>query len=128
MHEALFVTHDERAPAQARAFAKAWLRSLTASRVPGEELLTAVSELVTNAVRYGNPPIEVSLYKLEDGTVRVEVSDTSIETPTVVVDTPDRQKDLALRIVDAYASRWGTAATTYGNTIWFEVDGLLRSA
>jgi anti-sigma regulatory factor (Ser/Thr protein kinase) len=127
VHEALFVTHDERAPAQARAFAKAWLRSLRGSRVPGEELLTVVSELVTNAVRYGNPPIEVSLHKLDDGTVRVEVSDTSIETPTVV-DAPDRQEDLALRIVDAYASRWGAATTTYGNTIWFEVDGLLRSA
>ena len=128
MHEAFFVTHDESAPAEARAFAKAWLRSLPASYGPREELLTVVSELVTNAVRNGKPPIEVSLHKLDDGTLRGEVSNTSTATPTIV-NTPDPQGDITLRIIDAYASRWGTATSINGNTIWFELDRALdRSA
>lgn len=83
------------------------------------ELLT--SELVTNAIRHGSPPIGLTAMVVPAGGVRVEVCDA---TPADV--EPREPGPLAvggrgLQMVETLAERWGTTHHDAGKTVWFEV-------
>ena len=67
-------SRTEHAPRQARAFAADWLGEL--GRPVPDAVLLVVSELVTDALRRGQPAVEVEL-TLTDGRVRVQVGDTA---------------------------------------------------
>lgn len=58
----LQLAHDESAPGQARSAAR---QALLGWRLPGlvDSVVLAVSELVTNAVRYGRPPVAMGLHR-----------------------------------------------------------------
>lgn len=77
-----------------------------------------VSELVTNAVRYGSPPLRLRL--LNDRTLTCEVHDTSPASPRLrhagVVDEGGR----GLFIIAELARAWGTRYTATGKTTWTE--------
>ncbi|MEU6318160.1 SpoIIE family protein phosphatase [Streptomyces sp. NPDC047009] len=77
-----------------------------------------VSELVTNAIRYGQPPIQLRL--IHDRTLICEVSDASSTTPhlrrTRVLDEGGR----GLLLVAHLTTRWGTRHSHTGKTIWAE--------
>jgi anti-sigma regulatory factor (Ser/Thr protein kinase) len=80
-----------------------------------------VSELVTNALLHGAPPVELRARLTPKG-LRVEVSDSAPAQP-VVRDTPlDTPGGQGLRLVDALASRWGWTPATVGKAVWFEID------
>ncbi len=53
-----------------------------------------VSELVTNAIRYGHPPIQLRLIH-HNHTLTTEVSDTSNTTPTCAAPAPTTKEDAA---------------------------------
>ncbi|MFE4604127.1 SpoIIE family protein phosphatase, partial [Kitasatospora indigofera] len=80
----------------------------------GTELI--LSELITNAVRYGKVPIRVRLLLTE--TLVCEVSDGSSTAPHIrrAKDTDEGGRGLFL--VARYAERWGTRYSTRGKTIW----------
>jgi PAS domain S-box-containing protein len=77
-----------------------------------------VSELVTNAIRYGDPPIQLRL--IHDRVLSCEVSDSSSTAPHLrrarVLDEGGR----GLLLVAQLTERWGTRQTAAGKTIWCE--------
>lgn len=80
-----------------------------------------VSELVTNALMHGTPPVELRVRRTAHG-LRVEVRDNAPQQP-IIQDTPlDVPGGQGLRLVDALASRWGWAAAGDGKAVWFELD------
>jgi PAS domain S-box-containing protein len=79
-----------------------------------------VSELVTNAIRYGAPPIRLRL--IHDTTTLIcEVSDTNPTAPHLRrVKTWD-EGGRGLLLVAQLTQRWGSRHTTEGKTIWAEL-------
>jgi anti-sigma regulatory factor (Ser/Thr protein kinase) len=87
--------------------------------------LLLVSELATNAIRHGTPPIRLSL-RLDRDRLRVEVSDSSPALPELSHPEPDQVGGRGLQIVQLLAARWGASASTrrLGKTVWFELRGM----
>ncbi|WP_405633966.1 SpoIIE family protein phosphatase [Streptomyces sp. NBC_00056] len=78
-----------------------------------------LSELITNAVRYGTPPITVRL--LHDEIFTCEVSDASSTAPHVRRAGAFEEGGRGLFMVAQLAQRWGTRYTPQGKTIWTEL-------
>jgi anti-sigma regulatory factor (Ser/Thr protein kinase) len=108
---------DEQAPASARAALGGLTQGLDKRRVDATRLL--VSELVTNAVKYGG-----------DGPVRIDAQSTPARLRAEVIDEGDgfvakdriagQEGGWGLPLVEELADRWGTFQ---GSThVWFELD------
>jgi serine phosphatase RsbU (regulator of sigma subunit)/PAS domain-containing protein/anti-sigma regulatory factor (Ser/Thr protein kinase) len=82
-----------------------------------------LSELVTNAIRYGSAPIHVRL--LRDRKLICEVSDGSSTSPHLRHAATTDEGGRGLFLVARYAERWGTRYTATGKVIWTEqpLDG-----
>jgi len=111
---------------QAPALAREHVRNLGSSWPPEvmESVLLAVTEVVTNAVRYGKGGIEFGV-QVDDGTLRVEVSDDNPERPRRRSRTSDglTEGGLGLHLLDAVTRDWGTDTRedAAGKTVWIEV-------
>ncbi|MFB7322835.1 MULTISPECIES: SpoIIE family protein phosphatase [unclassified Streptomyces] len=85
-----------------------------------------VSELVTNAIRYGQPPIQMRL--IYDRTIICEVSDASSTAPHLHQARIFDEGGRGLMLVARLTQRWGTRHARDGKTIWCEqalpVEGL----
>ncbi|WP_406485964.1 SpoIIE family protein phosphatase [Streptomyces phaeochromogenes] len=77
-----------------------------------------VSELVTNAIRYGSPPVQLRLIK--DSALICEVSDSSSTAPHLRRARAFDEGGRGLLLVAQLADRWGTRHTPTGKTIWAE--------
>ncbi|MEV6113591.1 SpoIIE family protein phosphatase [Streptomyces sp. NPDC052109] len=77
-----------------------------------------VSELVTNAIRYGSPPVRVRL--LHGRCLICEVSDGSGTSPRLRRAATTDEGGRGLFLVAQFAQRWGTRYTTRGKVIWTE--------
>ncbi|MET9435541.1 SpoIIE family protein phosphatase [Streptomyces sp. NPDC006551] len=77
-----------------------------------------LSELITNAIRYGAEPITVRL--LRDRTLICEVSDGSSTSPHLRRAKTTDEGGRGLFLVARYAERWGTRYTPDGKVIWTE--------
>ncbi|MET9960719.1 SpoIIE family protein phosphatase [Streptomyces sp. NPDC006326] len=78
-----------------------------------------VSELVTNAIRYGEPPVQLRLIH-EDSTLICEVSDASSTAPHMRRARIFDEGGRGLLLVAQLAQRWGTRHGSVGKTIWAE--------
>ncbi|MFJ2606241.1 SpoIIE family protein phosphatase [Streptomyces sp. NPDC087425] len=79
-----------------------------------------VSELVTNAIRYGARPIRLRL--IHDAvTLICEVSDTSHTAPHLRRAKTWDEGGRGLLLVAQLTQRWGSRHTTEGKTIWAEI-------
>ncbi|MFE9633561.1 SpoIIE family protein phosphatase [Streptomyces sp. NPDC006463] len=78
-----------------------------------------VSELVTNAIRYGQPPIQLRLIH-ENSTLICEVSDASNSAPHMRRARIFDEGGRGLLLVAQLAQRWGTRHAPIGKTIWAE--------
>ncbi|MFD0270387.1 SpoIIE family protein phosphatase [Streptomyces sp. NPDC127106] len=78
-----------------------------------------LSELVTNAIRYGNAPIRVRM--LRDRKLICEVSDASSTSPHLRYAATTDEGGRGLFLVAQYADRWGTRYTERGKVIWAEL-------
>ncbi|MFI9275863.1 SpoIIE family protein phosphatase [Kitasatospora sp. NPDC052896] len=87
-----------------------------------EEVAFAVelllSELVTNAIRYGTEPIQVRL--IHDRTLICEVADASSTAPHLRRATTTDEGGRGLFLVAQLAQAWGTRYTARGKVIWAE--------
>ncbi|MFE0389548.1 SpoIIE family protein phosphatase [Streptomyces bungoensis] len=77
-----------------------------------------VSELVTNAVRYGDDPIVLRL--IRDSSLICEVSDGSSTAPHLRRARGYDEGGRGLLLVAQIAERWGSRQTPGGKTIWAE--------
>ncbi|MFD1660880.1 SpoIIE family protein phosphatase [Streptomyces caeni] len=79
-----------------------------------------VSELVTNAIRYGQPPIRLRL--IHDSALICEVSDSSSSAPHLRRARTFDEGGRGLLLVAQFAERWGTRHHAAGKTIWAEIE------
>ncbi|MBO8194470.1 SpoIIE family protein phosphatase [Streptomyces oryzae] len=77
-----------------------------------------LSELITNAMRYGVGPIKVRL--LRDRTLTCEVYDNSLTSPHLRYATTTDEGGRGLFLVAQLSARWGTRYTKDGKVIWAE--------
>jgi serine phosphatase RsbU (regulator of sigma subunit)/PAS domain-containing protein/anti-sigma regulatory factor (Ser/Thr protein kinase) len=77
-----------------------------------------LSELLTNAIRYGSPPVKVRL--LRGRTLICEVSDGSSTSPRLRRAETTDEGGRGLFLVAQFALRWGTRFTSRGKVIWAE--------
>ncbi|MFJ8193476.1 SpoIIE family protein phosphatase [Streptomyces sp. NPDC096094] len=77
-----------------------------------------VSELVTNAIRYGEPPIQLRL--IRDSALICEVSDGSATSPHLRRAHAYDEGGRGLLLVAQLTERWGSRQTGTGKTIWAE--------
>lgn len=116
------VPSDPAAVAPVRAACLEMLASwgLTAVQFTTELIL---SELLTNAIRYGTQPIRVRL--LLDRSLICEVSDGTSASPHLRRAATTDEGGRGLFLVAQFAQRWGTRYTPGGKVIWTEqsLDG-----
>ena len=77
-----------------------------------------VSELVTNAIRHAQSPIQLRL--IRDRTLICEVSDGSSTAPHLRRARAFDEGGRGLLLVSRLALRWGSRQTPHGKTIWAE--------
>lgn len=106
------------APGQGTTGEAAGLPPLPADVTDVAELL--VSELVTNALRYGRGPIGLRLLR-GTSTVVCEVSDELDAAPRLRTVHQGDEGGRGLHLVDQLSKNWGTRTTAHGKIVWFEV-------
>ncbi|MBS2962424.1 SpoIIE family protein phosphatase [Actinocrinis puniceicyclus] len=79
-----------------------------------------VSELVTNALRYGRGPIGLRLLR-GTATVVCEVADELDAAPRLRTVQYGEEGGRGLYLVDQLSLSWGTRTTAHGKIVWFEV-------
>ncbi|MEU0206664.1 SpoIIE family protein phosphatase [Streptomyces canus] len=79
-----------------------------------------VSELVTNAIRYGGAPIQLRL--IRDRNLICEVSDASSTAPHLRRARTFDEGGRGLLLIAQLTQGWGTRQTYDGKTIWAEQD------
>ncbi|MFF2503334.1 SpoIIE family protein phosphatase [Streptomyces sp. NPDC058067] len=79
-----------------------------------------LSELITNAIRYGTQPIRVRL--LYDLNLICEVADGSSTSPHLRQAAITDEGGRGLFLVAHYAERWGTRYSPRGKVIWAELS------
>jgi serine phosphatase RsbU (regulator of sigma subunit) len=85
-----------------------------------------LSELITNAIRYGTDPIGVRLLRTvptsgsSKGTLILEVSDGSSTSPRLRRAKATDEGGRGLFLVAQFTERWGTRYTRTGKVIWTE--------
>jgi GAF domain-containing protein/anti-sigma regulatory factor (Ser/Thr protein kinase) len=106
---------------RARRFVSAALSNAGAEALTGDCELVA-SELVTNALLHGEPPVGVRV-RVTGGRVRLEVGDGSRATPVRAVAGPETMTGRGLWLVATLADRWGIEAVPPGKVVWAELGG-----
>ncbi|MET9846140.1 SpoIIE family protein phosphatase [Streptomyces ossamyceticus] len=84
----------------------------------GFSMELVLSELVTNAVRYGCEPIHLRL--IHDRTLICEVADGSSTSPHLRYAATTDEGGRGLFLVSQLTERWGTRYTPQGKVIWAE--------
>ncbi|MET7986110.1 MULTISPECIES: SpoIIE family protein phosphatase [unclassified Streptomyces] len=106
------------AAAQARHHAKDRLRKWRVSEETAYATELIVSELVTNALRYGAPPIRLRLVK--DATLTCEVDDSGGAAPRLRHARTADEGGRGLFICAQMSHNWGIRYSAEGKTIWTE--------
>ncbi|MEV5321410.1 SpoIIE family protein phosphatase [Streptomyces sp. NPDC052687] len=78
-----------------------------------------LSELLTNAIRYGAPPVHVRV--MLGRTLVLEVSDGSNTSPRLRRAATTDEGGRGLFLVSQFADRWGTRYAAKGKVIWAEL-------
>jgi PAS domain S-box-containing protein len=113
----LDVPPDPRAIHDARGFATS---TLTQWALPSDIVADAVliaSELVTNAIVYGRPPIQLRL-RATNHELAIEVDDRASAMPRKLRAGPEDVRGRGLGIVANLASRWAARPDGRGKTVW----------
>lgn len=115
-------------PASVRA-ARRVVCDVVGERVPAQmldDVLLATSEVVTNALEHGGPPVHLCV-DCDSSHLRVEVRDGSPLPPRQAdhVPGPSEVRGRGMVIVDRCTDRWGIERLADGKKVWFEraLDG-----
>lgn len=86
----------------------------------GDDLALVVSELVTNAVRHGQPPVELEIGTCEH-CVTVVVADAGTSRPAPRPAEDDAEGGRGLHLVDVLAVEHGVRSRPPGKAVWAEL-------
>lgn len=113
---------DPTAPRIAREFLRDAFRGRQEGAVVDEaELL--VSELVTNAIRHGAPPIELQVRCDGRDALEICVRDSDPAPPVPRDAGHDAEGGRGMLLVDLVSDRWGTETDAGdGKTVWFTLQ------
>ncbi|MEV4383272.1 ATP-binding protein [Streptosporangium sp. NPDC049644] len=119
---------NAQAAAQARDLIREALTGLHIPQDPVDDAVLMVSELVGNAVMYGDPPFELVLRSLE-GELRVEMIDSGTISPAMRATGVESEHGRGLGIVSELSGgRCGWHNATYatrsgpeGKAVWFVI-------
>ncbi len=106
---------------EAPALARAFLRSATCSEHHSavvDDAVLMVSELVTNSVLHGGPPVVVAVDCAEDS-LQVRVRDGSSELPARRDAKQTDESGRGLALVAEMSADWGVAPADDGKHVWF---------
>jgi anti-sigma regulatory factor (Ser/Thr protein kinase) len=111
---------EEHSARRARTFLAEAHCGLHHSRVLDEAQLL-VSELVTNAVRHGGPPVRVRVAcgGADGAGLQVAVSDGDPQPPVRRHVAPEAEGGRGVALVDIISDRWGVDRADTGKTVWF---------
>jgi anti-sigma regulatory factor (Ser/Thr protein kinase) len=115
------LTVSTSAPSEARAMLDALAADLDPETLG--DLRIVVSELVSNAVKYGpGSPIHIQLDAAAPSRVRGEIADHGApSTAPRILERPGAHGGYGLRLVDGLSTAWGVHD---GSTdVWFELGG-----
>ncbi|HYI19221.1 MAG TPA: SpoIIE family protein phosphatase [Solirubrobacteraceae bacterium] len=101
----------------ARAFVAQRLGDWGAPTDLARDAVLLVSELVSNAILHGRPPIELRLRRTA-ADVLVEVDDGATVLPRKLRPTPEDEHGRGLVIASLLADRWGTRPLRDGKSVW----------
>jgi GAF domain-containing protein/anti-sigma regulatory factor (Ser/Thr protein kinase) len=116
---AISLSSEVEAAARARQFVQEALTAWGLAELADDAALAA-SELVTNAVLHGMPPVELRLAPVPGG-VRVEARDGSRVSPVRPLATTDTMTGRGIALVEAVSARWGIDQLPDGKAVWCEV-------
>lgn len=105
------------APGEARRLARSCAEQ---AGMDGDDLAVVVSELVTNAVRHGAPPIRIEIATCEH-CVTVVVADGGLDRPAARVARTVDEGGRGLLLVDLLAAGSGVRAEPPGKAVWAEL-------
>src|SRR4051794_8145031 len=93
-----------------------------------EDAAFVASELVTNALLHGDPPVTLRMSRLPDG-VRLEVEDQGRRMPVQLQPGADAMTGRGLGLVAAVSSSWGVTPGRSGSkVVWAELGGAAGDA
>jgi len=117
------VSSDLAAIGQVRDEVQQVLMSWGAAASVVEDVVLIVSELVTNALLHGRPPVEL---RLRNSPVHLilEVEDGATYLPRRMRPTPDDEHGRGLQLATLLTHRWGTRPTRDGKVVWCAFDPL----
>lgn len=117
----MFLQIDDRAPSMAREFVRNSLGTRVIDDSSVAELL--VSELVTNAIRHGLPPIVLQVENQSEG-IKVRVRDASTDLPNKLNASDDDESGRGVQLVDVLSDDWGVDLDDDGNgkEVWFSLS------
>ncbi|WP_432092522.1 ATP-binding protein [Streptomyces sp. bgisy100] len=109
--------------------ARDYAREVVEHALPGiddefvRDVQLVVSELVTNAVRYGTEPDDflALVVTVTAGRVRIEVHDPVRRRPHFKRESEERQRGRGMFIVD-HLAKWGVDDRPFGKVVWAEVS------
>lgn len=114
--EAVVIEHGPHGPAQARRVVEACAAELGLGR-EADDLLLLVSELVTNAIRHGAPPVELRVQADAD-TITVAVADSSPVRPLRREADDSAEGGRGMALVDLLTADRGVRPEGSGKTVW----------
>lgn len=109
--------NDATAPGLARSFLRDAACDVHHAEVLDEAQLL-VSELVTNAVLHGAPPITVRV-ECDGARLLVSVTDGSSDPAQLRDAGPDAVSGRGIRLVDFISDQWGVQPAEPGKDVWF---------
>jgi anti-sigma regulatory factor (Ser/Thr protein kinase) len=95
---------------------------------PVDVAVLLTSELVTNAIRHGVPPVVLRAGIVPRGALRIEVDDVRPGQVVPMAEDLWALDGRGLQMVDTLADRWGCKSSADGKRVWFEVTASGRDA
>jgi anti-sigma regulatory factor (Ser/Thr protein kinase) len=110
---------SDEAPALARQFLRSASCATHHSAVV-EDAVLLVSELVTNSLQHGGPPLVVAV-DCDDETLQVRVRDGSSTRPTPRDAAHADERGRGLALVSTLSADWGVDPDADGKHVWFKL-------
>ena len=116
----LELSASRRSPRDARRFINDAIDAWGVAGDARDVIRLLTTELVTNAMLHGSPPINVDVTR-NGSTIRVAVTDTNPMPPVIRPFDPAAATGHGLLLLDRLAGRWGVQTDAVGKSVWFEV-------